>query len=326
MKDVLFLEPKGNCDNIFYKQLKRNLRHSFAKESLSPKLLSLVASRHREDIPFLFHSSYYRIARSSKAINIVTIHDFMPEMFFGGIKRFYHSWRKKKAIRKADGIICVSDNTRVDLLRYYPEVRKKHIVIIPLGVSKDYFPIGRQENHSDGENPFILFVGRRSYYKNFEFALKVVAGLTKYEFVVAGEPWTEAEQKLLAPLGNRVRLIANPDNEELNKLYNLAFCLFYPSSYEGFGIPVLEAMSAGCPVVALNSSSIPEVANGAALLQNDLDAELFCNAIVSLENELSRNEIVLKGFDNTKRFDWDSQIDKLYAFYEMISSEFASRS
>jgi mannosyltransferase len=320
--DLEFTEPKGNSSNIFYNDFKGTLRHTTKKESFGAKILTLLAFRIKVSERYIFHSSYYRISTSSNAINVVTVHDFIPELYFKGLKRFSHSYRKRRAILKADGLICISEHTLKDLLYHYPQVRKKRIIVIPLGISNQYRTIDPQSYKIKGlPEKFVLFVGRRSYYKNFLFAVSVLKRLHDYHLVVVGERFTESENNYIKPIRDRCFLMEDATNEVVNELYNRAFCLLYPSSYEGFGIPVVEAMKCGCPVVGLNASSLPEIANGAALLLDELAPEPFSKAILSLENAALREAIVERGKVNSLRFSWENAERSLFYFYESLFAD-----
>lgn len=316
--DTQYCEPKSNFDNIFYATIQKSLGHSKIIESYGAKLLSFLPFSKKIGTKYIFHSSYYRVSRESNAINIVTIHDFMPELFFQGIKRLVHSYRKKIAITKADAIVCVSENTRKDLLRFYPKVSRKPIITIHLGIANDFSRLTTTPSEYNRFGKFILFVGRRSHYKNFSFAVSVMEKLPNYQLVVVGEEFSEAENGFLKSIRNRVTLISNPSNDILNVLYNSAFCLLYPSSYEGFGIPVIEAMKCGCPVVALKASSIPEIAGSAGILIDTLDSTSFSKAIISLENQEYRKLLVQEGIKNSSRFNWDNSCASLIDFYKEI--------
>jgi mannosyltransferase len=318
--DIEYTEPKGDSENIFYSKLKGKLTHPIKKENFCPKLLSFLPFQRKMNSRYVFHSSYYRVSSSTKAINIVTIHDFMPEMFFGGFKRFYHSYRKKRAILNANGLICISENTHKDLLNYYPQVKNKSIRVIHSGVSDKYFSLGKEDfKLKDLPDKYLLFVGKRSHYKNFSFAIDLVKKLQKYDLVVVGEEFTKNEARDLSRIRGKYILFKNPENEIVNELYNRAFCLLYPSSYEGFGIPVIEAMKSGCPVVGLNASSIPEISNGAAFLVNQLNVDAFAEAIVELEKTEVRADVIKKGFRNSENFNWNFSVDQLVDYYKSFA-------
>lgn len=316
--DIQYCEPKSEFTNIFYTGIRESLKHKRVIENHGAKILSFLPFRKKNESKYIFHSSYYRISSESNAINIVTIHDFMPELFFSGIKKLIHSHRKKIAISKADAIVCVSENTRADLLRFYPWVRSKPITTIHLGIANDFVRLTPKPSEYNRFGKFILFVGRRSHYKNFSFAVSVLERLPDYYLVVVGEKFSAEESKFLKLIVNRVTLVPNPNNDTLNLLYNSAFCLLYPSAYEGFGIPVIEAMRCGCPVVAYKASSIPEIAGNAGCLVDTLDIDAFANTIISLENQKYRESLIQEGIKNSLRFNWDNSSASLVSFYRNI--------
>lgn len=268
---------------------------------------------------FIFHSSYYRTCSNCYAINFTTVHDFTYEYYYTGIKRKIHLWQKYRAISKSDYIICISENTKRDLLKFLPGVDTTKIRVIYNGVSDDYFPIKEKTTIKLPFEPemYVLFIGSREKYKNFELAVKAVA-YNKFKLIIVGAPLSKQELSFLCnELGqDNFSEMGRVSNETLNHLYNAAIALLYPSEYEGFGIPVLEAQKAGCPVIAYNASSIPEVIGDTPLLLNTLSIESITECLDKLKIEKDRETIVFNGIENAKRFTWDRMYEQVIALYE----------
>ena len=323
---IKVIEHAGAELNIFRKKL-----YFDPSVLINERSLPLRASQY---LPYptvgdrsLYISSYYRVPGGSGNISVVTVYDFMYERFRRGPARLVHSMQKRAAVRAASGIICISNNTKRDLLEFYPEVSEEKIRVIYLGISDSYRPLGQDCGRLLGsvlpELPYVLFVGGRHSYKNFRQAVETVAGLSDYCLIsVGGGELNPNESELLRKhLPTRHVHLTVVDNERLNLLYNCAHALLYPSSYEGFGLPVLEAMAAGCPVIAVNASSIPEVCGDAGLLVDVISAEMFADKIIKLQDPEFRNEMIDKGYQQAKRFSWEKCYQETIAFYKKVMTE-----
>lgn len=269
----------------------------------------------------LFHSSYYRLPDRSLP-TVTTVHDFVYERFASRLRGWVHSKQKFMAIRESQAIICISQNTRRDLLHFLPEIDPNRVYVIYNGVGESFFPL-KLECKSSSDRPYVLFVGGRSGYKHFETlvcALSLVPDLRL--LCVGGGPLTYKERVIInLKLPNRFEHRISVSEEVLNTYYNKAFCLAYPSAYEGFGIPVLEAMRAGCPVIAVNSSSIPEVAGNAALLVDQPGVEELVCALKQLQDEELRIVLRQSGFIQARQFSWQRMFEETLRVYENVCGD-----
>ena len=297
--DVLFVERKGAEKNVFRSKLsisdKWIMRHS------SP----LTADRYMRvkcdvDEPFIFHSSYYRDCTDRRAYKVVTVHDFAYERvkFASELARKVHHWQKMKAIRNADRIVCVSRSTYDDLLYFCPEIDRRKVSVIHNGVSDEFRVL-----HDDYDD-YVLFVGSRASYKNFEMAAMAVAQ-SGLRLVVCGNALSSEEHSFLQRHFGKNSYIecVNADAQMLNQLYNQAYCLVYPSMYEGFGLPIIEAQKAGCPVIAYGVSSIPEVMGDSQLMiKGKVSVAEITSKINLLKNRCLRKEEIESAIENAKHF------------------------
>jgi glycosyltransferase involved in cell wall biosynthesis len=318
--EILFYEKKNN--NIFRKLIFYDVKN---ESTLGFKILRYLPFIKKLPEKSIFHSSYYRISLQKDIANINTVHDFTYEYFRTGMAKYIHIWQKGFAIKKSDGIICVSENTRRDLMKFYPMIEDSKVKVIYNGVGNEFIKLENSKEFLIGQfeilknKKYILYVGDRGTYKNFNIAVEVLKQLDDYMLViVGGQKLSSFENELIEPIKNRTCHFRGISSEKLNILYNNAFCLLYPSSYEGFGIPVSEAMKSGCPVVSTNTSSIPEVAGQAALLVDDIKVNSFIPNIKHLENKKLRGELIYKGLEQSKKFSWDKCFSETYDFYETI--------
>ena len=312
-------------DNIFRKQTEIPT----IKESVIPvNILRFLPFNKKLKSKSVFHSSYYRTSFQNDIVKIITVHDFIHDTQFFSLSRLSHIMLRNLAIQKADGIICVSNNTKKDLNTILPNVDKKKIRIIYNGVGKNFFKIKNINKKIENKKfkslkneKILLYVGdRKSTHKNFHLTVEATSSLKKYILLcIGGGKLSNDEKELINnKIKNRFYHIEQIDPNELNIIYNISFCLLYPSSYEGFGIPILEAMRAGCPVVSSNKSSIPEVAGSSAILVKKLNAESLIKGIRFLEKKRFRDDLIKKGFKHSRKFSWDKCQKQTLDFYSDI--------
>lgn len=244
--------------------------------------------------PSVFHSSYFRVLPQAGVHNVTTVHDLTYHFYRKGLPKAVHLWEEERALKHSEAIICISENTKRDLLTFYPWVKEETIHVIYNGVSDDFYPIKNIEKKG-----YLLFIGNSSVgYKRYDIAQEV-AKRTGLELVAA----------------------RNVTSEELNKLYNEALCLLYPSDYEGFGLPILEAQKAGCPVIAQNYSSVPEVIGKGGLIVEHSSTEKIVQQMVEKVNEVQSRPmqgIIAAGIENAKRFSWDNTYEQTKNVYRQL--------
>ncbi|WP_086868377.1 glycosyltransferase family 4 protein [Kosakonia pseudosacchari] len=267
----------------------------------------------------IFHSSYYRIGCARNLLNVTTVHDFIYEKYFRGYKKSIHAWQKRHAVLHSDYIICVSENTRNDLLNFYPEVDPSKIQVIYNGVG-EHFHLLKDDSKKKQKNDYVIYIGSRYGYKNFETAVTSVSLDECLQlYIIGGGELNAFEVDLLnKKLPQRYKFLGFTNDSALNELYNNAFCLLYPSLYEGFGIPALEAMKAGCPVIAMDSSSIPEVCGNAAILVKENSPEAFSLALNKLKKGNFRKDLIEKALLHAENFSWNKMANETISLYKRL--------
>ena len=299
---IFMLQRNGGISTVWSEHLRRaradvalRLTELDYTEQMAPRFMERYrVPAYKAEAPAIFHSSYFRVLPQKGVHNVTTVHDLTYHFYRRGLAKAVHLWEEERALRHSEAVICVSENTKRDLLRFYPWYPEEQITIAYNGVSDDFYPM-----KSVKKKGFLLFVGNsKAAYKRYDVA-QHVAQLTGIELVTA----------------------ANVTKEELNKLYNEALCLLYPSDYEGFGLPVLEAQKAGCPVIAQNNSSIPEIIGEEGLMiQHDTPERMAAEMADIVRQLLSRpmDKIIAAGIENAKRFSWDQSYQQVKKAYENI--------
>ncbi len=275
--------------------------------------------------PDIYHITYYdRIPfHFGKTKIVVSVYDMIHELYPIEYDR-KASIIKKECISKADLVICISENTKVDLIRLFGLDEKK-IKVIYLGFANFDEVSDQMVIPEVLTQPYILFVGQRFGYKNFTGLINAYASSLqlKSDFNVVccgGGAFTEKETSLIkeSDIENKVFQIAG-DDDILKLCYKKASVFVYPSLYEGFGIPPLEAMSCNTPVCCSNTSSIPEVVGNAAILFDPSDISQIKNAMIKvLYSKDEKNKLVLAGKERLSLFTWENCAQQTFDAYKSI--------
>lgn len=274
------------------------------------RVISPIAFRRWK--PDILHETYYSpksVAPTGSKV-VLTVYDMIHELYpecFSARDRTREF--KKIAVERADHVICISENTQNDLIRLLGVAPEK-TTVVHLGFAltqSSLTPLSFQNR------PFILYVGSRGGYKNFERLLSAYAAYPElrdnYDLVAFGggdfkSQELERIRRLNLPL-IKVRQLSGDDGA-LAALYGQAAMFVYPSLYEGFGIPPLEAMSFDCPVACSNTSSIPEVVGNAALQFDPLDIDSIANAMIRLTLDSAlREKLIELGRSRIVNFSWE---------------------
>lgn len=303
---------KFNVNNLEFVNISNNI--IISNDTIFGRIVPVNLKEIKNN--FIFHSSYFRFHKKNKnVINVCSIYDFYQEIFLNQ-KYTKNVIMKKRAIKNADFFICISQHAKTSLLNLFPNIDVNHINVIYLAASSKF-----SYSNSEKEN-FLLFVGRREQRKNFNFVVQVLSKLPNYKLKIVGESLLDSEIIYLNSLiKNRWENIVFPNFDELNILYNKATALIHASSYEGFGLTVLEAMQAGCPVIALNNTSIPEVAGNAGILIDDLKIDDFVSAVEQISTKI--DSYIKKGIEQAKKFSWDNTANETLNYYKEIYTKFS---
>jgi len=267
---------------------------------------------------FLWHSSYYRVPQRLNIPEICTVQDFVYERYPSGTYAWLQHHKKRRAILRARQIICASEATKRDLLEFYPHIADSICHVVHHGLSQAFHWTPDQPSSGKQSGPYVLFVGSRATYKNFRLtvlSVEAVPGMSLY--VIGGKKLSDGELTLLnARLPNRHMIFGAPSDDDLRDLYRGATALAYLSRCEGFGFPPLEAMACGCPVVAMGSSSIPEVVGDAGMLLSSEDPAVVADALRSMQITERRMNFIEQGRTRARQFTWDRTVDGTVAVYE----------
>jgi glycosyltransferase involved in cell wall biosynthesis len=289
-------------------------------------LLGSIWMQHRHPADILHHTYYYPFTLPPARLRtVLTVHDMIHERFPNSFtaKDPIRRW-KRRALDRADALVCVSQNTRQDLLEHYPALDPQRVFVTHLGVDRWQPATHCAADGPDmpGAEPAILFVGSRHGYKNFGRLLVAYQssrwlqenfGLECF----GGGPFSAAEQAEIARglRPEKVRQRGGSD-AELMQSYARAALFVYPSLYEGFGLPPLEAMSMDCPVACSQTSSIPEVVGDAGAYFDPSDPASIATTMERLlGSSTERQALVRRGQHRRLQFSWRRCAEETLAIY-----------
>ncbi len=332
-RDLPVSDPLPRGDNITYRQAP-----------VSQAWLYRLWHRLRIPVPIqvttgkldLFHSPDFVLPAVLGPIpKLLTVHDLSfiryPEAFTPALVRYLNQ-AVPRSIERASCILADSKATKKDLIDYW-QVPAEKVSVLYSGVSNSFKPITDKRKlketrikYSLGDEPYILGVGTLQPRKNYSLlvrAFKKIAQQYPHNlFIAGGKGWlyeemmTEVDQ---LGLNHRVRFLGFVADDDLPGLYSQAALFVFPSLYEGFGLPLLEAMACGVPVITSNASSLPEVVGDAAVTLPPENMEAWSETILALMADSSRRTaLVVAGFLQARRFTWNRAAKQLMSVYEEL--------
>ncbi len=336
-KDVEVILPIDYTDNFYLKtskllsknKLRASLYSILAFLKISTKTLrkkqteKLLGQLCRDSNFDVFVPTYYNpyfLELIEEKPFVLTVYDMIHEIFpqYFSDDPYRVTEYKKQLIYKATRIIAVSKNTKNDILKIFPDIDAEKIHVIYHGSSI------KIENHIKVKLPpnYILYVGSRADYKNFKFLVDAVSPILKENpdlilLAAGGGIFTDDEINYIhkKALSKQIHQ-KNFEENELGQFYKNANFFIFPSQYEGFGIPVLEAMACGCPIILSNSASFPEVAGDAGIyFDNNSENDLRRKIRLLLDNDNLRKEFSRKGLEQVKKFDWEVAAEQCLHVY-----------
>lgn len=274
----------------------------------------------------LYHAPDFTLP-PTRARSVLTVHDLSfardPDSAAPTL-RAYLDKVVPRSVKRATHIIAVSQATKNDLVELYDTPQEK-ISVIYEGVDEKFKPTNdasKIKTYGVGDKPYILSVSTIQPRKNFKRLIQAFAQLpTDFELVIAGgkgwmydDIFAEAEKE---GVRGRVRFIGFVPDDDLPALYSHAAMFAYPSLYEGFGLPLLEAMACGTPTLASNVSCLPEVAGGAAVTASPYDVDSLAEGLK--HTLVNRDELIQKGFARASQFKWEAAARQLIDLYESLA-------
>ncbi len=307
-KQLLFLDRAGTAPRIPGIKYLCIPSYDYNNTEADRNLLQKICDEESADI---FISTYYTTPLSTPSVFMA--YDMIPERYQTNLNAAM--WREKhQGIRHGSAYITISEQTASDLVEFFPEIPRDRVTVAPCGIQPEFVPAPPAEitafkSKYHLSKPYFLWVGSRSNinrYKNailFFQAFAQLANRREFEILcVGGEAQLEAEfQPYVTDTQIHLLKLSDP---ELRLAYSGAVALIYTSKYEGFGLPILEAMACGCPVITCPNGAIPEVAGQSVIYVNENDIPGLVKAMQEVQKSEIRNSLIEAGLLRTQEFSW----------------------
>ncbi|MBN3949754.1 MAG: class I SAM-dependent methyltransferase [Nostoc sp. NMS7] len=311
-KHIILLDRAGTAPKIPGIRYRNIPRYDYNNTDADRGMLQQVCEEEGAD---LFISSYYTTPTTTPSVFMA--YDMIPEVM--GWDMNNPMWREKHhSIQHASAYIAISEHTARDLARCFTDIPIQSVTVAHCGVSSTFSP-GKSEEVNAFKSkygitkPYFILVGGGTSYKNsilFFQALSKLANSYGFDIICTGSGGLLTPEFRAYTSGSVVYMLQLSD-EELAIAYSGAVALVYPSKYEGFGMPVIEAMACGCPVITCPNASIPEVAGDAAIYVNDDDVDELANALCEVQKPSIRHSLITAGLAQTKKFLWSKMAQTL---------------
>jgi glycosyltransferase involved in cell wall biosynthesis len=304
-KYIVVLDRAGTAPKIPGIKYRTVSPYDYDTTEADREMLQQVCDEEGAD---LFISTYYTTPFSTPSVFMA--YDMIPEVL--GANFDEPMWQEKhRGIHHASAYISISQNTAFDLVKFFPQIPSNLVTVAHCGVANNFSPASLEEVNCFKtkygiSKPYFLLVGAGSGYKNANLFFQAFAKLYSrqgFEIVCTGSGILLSPEFRAFTWGSTVHMLQLSD-EELRLAYSGATALVYPSKYEGFGMPVLEAIASACPVITCPNSSIPEVAGAAALYVNDEDVDGLADALCEVQKPKVRDSLISAGLEQAKNFSW----------------------